>query len=162
MHGVLANGNTFRTNTIQKSGAWPEVDLNATPENAIQLGKSLPDALKLYQPAVVTQIDGVNISGTTAPGYACPNCIIEVFLDDNDATVEALQSLAVVTADGMGNWSATLPFELSATQGLRTTNTTTVYNTIALMNDGTTTGLSDLYQAVQPSQIVYLPLSMNH
>ena len=90
-------------------------------------------------------MDGVTIIGTSGEGSLCPNCIIELFLDDKDAINEALVSLGVVTADASGNWTAIIPAELSSSQGIRTTSTTAQYNTIPSMSTGTTTGLSILY-----------------
>lgn len=147
LNGILYNANTLRRNTIRKTAAWPEIEGNPKPEDAIQLGTSLPDAFENFQPAQVTQINGTQVSGTYGSGSPCPNCEIEIFLDDTDGVVEALRSLAVVTADSNGNWSATLPNALTKNQGLRTTSTTAVYNTIPNMHAGTTTGLSTLYKA---------------
>ena len=141
LNGVLYDANTLRSNTIKKSAAWPEIEGNPKPEDAIQLGPSLPDAFVDFLPAKVTAISGLSVSGTSGDSSSCPNCVVEVFLDDADGIVEVLQSLAVVTADGDGNWATTLPFVLSPTQGLRTTSTTARYNTIPNMSADTTTGL---------------------
>ena len=117
--------------------------------------KSLPDAFRNFKPAAVTTINGVKVSGTNGANSLCPNCIIEIFLDDTDAITETLRSLAVVTANASGNWSATLPSALTSSQGLRTTSTTAQNNTITGMSLGTTTGLSKLYL---PESKIYLPL----
>jgi len=154
LNGALYDANTLRSNTIKQSKSWPQIEGNPEAEDAIQLGPSLPDAFLNFQPAEVTTISGVSVSGTSGAGSPCPNCVVELFLDDTDAVVEALQSLAVVTADGDGNWTATLPFALSSTQGLRTTSTSARYNTIARMSAGTTTGLSTLYR---PFAKIFLP-----
>ncbi|MCX6030271.1 MAG: right-handed parallel beta-helix repeat-containing protein [Chloroflexi bacterium] len=154
LNDPLYDANTLRGNTIKKTSPWPQVDGSAKPENAIQLNTSLPDAFENFKPAAVTQIAGVTVSGTSGAGSACPNCVIELFLDDNDAIQEALQSLAVITATASGAWTATLPAALAAGQGIRTTSTTAQYNTIAGMSAGTTTGLSDLYA---PMLKTYLP-----
>ncbi len=138
LNGVLYDENLLRTNIIKKSAAWPEVEGNPEPENAIQVGATMTDAFKNFLPAKVTGIDGTSVSGTSGDGSPCPNCIIEVFLDDTDNIVETLQSLAIATAGANGNWSAVLPFELSNSQGLRTTSTTAQYNTIPNMSAGTT------------------------
>jgi len=155
LNGVLYDENTLRSNTIEKSIAWPEVEGNPEPENAIQVGASMSDEFKAFNPAKVMEINGSSVSGTSGNSSPCPNCVVEVFLDDVDSIVEALQSLAVVTAKADGTWSATLPFELSNTQGLRTTSTTAQYNTIPYMNAGTTTALSELYAG---GQYIFLPL----
>ena len=54
-----------------------------------------------------------------------------------------------------GSWSATLPFALAQSQGVRTTSTTAQSNTISGMSAGTTTGLSRLYGVKYQ---VFLPL----
>jgi hypothetical protein len=157
LNGILYDENTLRTNVIKKGSAWPEVEGNPEPENAIQVGPSMTDAFRNFLPAKVTEIDGTSVSGTSGDGSSCPNCIVEIFLDDTDNIVETLQSLAVVTAGANGNWSATLPFELSSGQGVRTTSTTAQYNTIPGMSAGTTTQLSELYTSASGGA-VYLPL----
>lgn len=157
LNGVLYDANTLRSNAIKKSSAWPEVEGNPEPEDAIQLGPVLPEAFRDFNPAQVTEINGLSVSGTSGVGSDCPNCIIELFLDDDDSIVEALQSLAVVSADANGDWEATLPFELTEGEGIRTTSTTAKFNTINNMSAGTTTGLSDLY--VMTTEVrVFLPL----
>ncbi len=128
---------------------------NPKPEDAIQYGALLPAPFLAFKPAKVTAITGTQVTGTAGEASACPNCVIEVFLDDNDAVTEAVQSLAVVTATAQGTWSAVLPAALTQGQGLRTTSTTAQFNTITNMNAGTTTGLSALYGV---KYNVYLPL----
>jgi hypothetical protein len=159
LNGVLYDENTLRTNVIKKSSAWPEVEGNPEPEDAIQVGPSMTDAFRNFLPAKVTEINGTSISGTSGEGSPCPNCIVEIFLDDTDNIIETLQSLAIVTAGANGNWSATLPFELSNGQGLRTTSTTAQYNTIPGMSAGTTTQLSELYVSggSDGSNTIYIP-----
>jgi hypothetical protein len=119
------------------------------PEDAIQVGKSLPDPFELFKPARVTGINGTAVSGSGGAGSACANCIVELFLDDTDAVTEALQSVAVVQANASGLWSATLPSPLANNQGLRTTSTSTQFNAIPGRSAGTTTGLSVLYRSVK-------------
>jgi parallel beta-helix repeat protein len=156
LNDALYNGNTLRSNVVKKTSAWPQVPGVARPEDAIQLMPSLPDAFENFKPAQVTAINGAAVSGTSGAGSPCPNCVVELFRDDRDSVKEALHSLAVVTADASGNWNATLPGPLTDDQGLRTTSTTAQYNTIAGMNAGTTTGLSDLYGGYK----VHIPLTM--
>lgn len=145
----------LRGNTIKKSTGWPSVTGNPKPENAIQLGTSLPDPLENFIPAKVTSIAGTSVYGTSGQGSPCANCIIELFLDDTDGVVEALQSLRVVTADANGNWFALLPNKIPAGYGLRTTSTTTKFNTISNISANTTTGLSQLYREVS---FAYIPV----
>ncbi len=155
LNDALYNGNTLRGNVVKKTSPWPQVSGVARPEDAIQLMPSLPDPLENFKPAKVTAIHGTAVSGVAGAGSPCPNCVIELFLDDGDSIKEALQSLAVVTANASGNWAATLPAALGPGQGIRTTSTTAQYNTIPGMNAGTTTGLSELYAA---GYKIYLPL----
>ncbi len=154
------DANTFRTNTIKKNTPWGEIEGNNSPEDAIQITKSLPDDFRNFKPATVTGIVGTTVTGTHGANSPCPNCIIELFLDDRDPITEALQSLAVVNADANGNWSATLASPLLDGQGIRTTSTTTKPNTIPGFSMGTTTGLSERYDPVPviPVYQVFVPL----
>lgn len=145
INGALVDANTLQNNIIKKTTDWPQIQGNPEPEAAIQFGPTVPSALRDFNPAKVTSIDGTTVSGTSGTNSACPNCVIEIFLDDTDSVVEALQLLAVTTAGGNGNWTAALPAELTSGQGIRTTSTTAQYNTIPNMSAGTTTKLSDLY-----------------
>jgi hypothetical protein len=150
-----SDANTLRTNTIKKPTPWGDSPAGDNPEDAIQVTKSMPDAFRNFKPAKVTAITGTQVSGVSGDGSACPNCVVELFLDDTDAITEALQSLAVVTATAQGAWSAVLPGVLTPGQGVRTTSTTAQPNTITGMSAGTTTGLSPLYSV---KYNVYLPL----
>lgn len=155
VNGVLVDANTLRGNIIEKATAWPQIEGNPEPEAPIQFGPTVPEALKTFSPAAVTAVEGTSVSGSSGTNSPCPNCTIELFLDDKDTIVEALQSLAVVTADGDGNWTATLPFELSDEQRLRTTSTSAQFNTIPGMSANTTTQLSALYGEIHYE--VFLP-----
>jgi hypothetical protein len=155
INGALTDANTLRNNTIKKTSTWGQVEGNPEPEDAIQFGPSVPDALREFRPARVTSIKGTTVRGTSGINSPCPNCIIEVFLDDTDVITEALESMALVTADASGDWVATLSAELESDQGLRTTSTTAQYNTIPFTNAGTTTKLSDLYTAAHK---LFLPM----
>lgn len=115
-------------------------------KDGVQFGQNIPDAWKLFEPAVITSITGTLVTGTSAPGFDCPNCVIELYLDNNDDTVEALRSLAVVTATADGSWTATLTSTLAANEGIRTSSTSTVFDTIPGYGAGTSTDLSsELY-----------------
>ncbi|CAG0937566.1 hypothetical protein TFLX_06507 [Thermoflexales bacterium] len=160
LSGISLNDNlydecTLRRNVIKQTNGWPAVQGNPKPEDAIQLGPLLPNGFEFFQPARVTGITGTLATGVSGDGSACPNCVIELFLDDNDAITEALQSLAVVTATADGSWSATLPFALAQNQGVRTTSTSAAFGTIPNISKGTTTGLSRLYGIAYK---VYLPV----
>lgn len=157
LNGTLVNGNTFQGNIIKRNTPWPQVEGNPAAEDAIQIGPAVPVGLSEFQPAALTAIDGTTISGSSGPGSPCPNCTIELFLDDNDPVAEALQSLAVVTANANGNWTAEIPFELGASQGIRTISTSNQFNTIPGFHAGTSTGLSILYYQAH-SSAVFLPM----
>jgi hypothetical protein len=103
----------------------------------------------------VTTVNNTAVSGTSGTGSPCPGCTVELFLDDADAVTETLQSLAVVTANGSGNWTATLPAPLETGQGLRTMSTVPDNFTITGLDAGTTSNLSPL-QAVLYR--IFLPL----
>ena len=154
LNDALYDECTLRRNVIKQTNGWPQVPGSARPEDAIQLMPSLPDGFELFKSAKVTTINGTAVSGTSGDSSLCPNCVIEVFLDDNDAVTEALQSLVVVTATADGSWSATLPFALAQSQGVRTTSTSAQFGTIPNISKGTTTGLSTLYGV---KFTVYLP-----
>jgi hypothetical protein len=158
MNGVLLNGNTLQGNLIWRENAWPgEQGFNQFPEDAIAYGRTVPDALKNFAPALVLDVVGVNVSGTSGPGSPCASCTVEVFLDDTDGVTETLQSLALVTADSSGNWAATLPAALEVGQGLRTMSTVPDTFTITGLDAGTTSNLSVLqgaaYQLFLPSVV---------
>jgi VCBS repeat-containing protein len=76
-------------------------------------------------------------------------------LDDTDDVTETLQSLAIVTANASGNWSATLPAPLEGGQGLRTMSTVPDAFTITGLDADTTSRLSVLYGGVHQ---VFLPI----
>ena len=156
------NGNTLRGNIIKRESAWPEEQGDNTfAEGAIAYGSGVPDALRAFQPAVVTHIDGTNVtgvSGTSENSQVCANCTVELFLEDTDGVVEALESLDVVIADGDGHWTATLSTPLGENDRLRTMSTVPDDWTIDDLDAGTTSKLSVLYPIVE----VYLPLVVRH
>lgn len=116
---------------------------------AFDFGDVLPSTLRLFNPAAVTIIDGTSVSGTSGQDSPCANCIVELFLDQVDTVSETLESLAKVTADGSGNWVASLPRTLAITEGLRTASTTAVDGQIThpsgVYSAGTTTKISAIY-----------------
>ncbi len=126
--------------------------IKGSAHEAFKFGDSLPTELRFFEPAAITSIDGVNVSGTSGAGSPCANCTVELFLDTHDTVVETLESLAVVTADGSGNWSATLGHTLALTEGIRTATTTAADGQIPhpsapgyVYHAGMTTKLSEIY-----------------
>ena len=136
---------------------------------AFDFGKKVPAALREFNPAAITAIDGLAVTGTSGADSLCENCVIEVFLDADDTVTETLQSLGKTTADGSGNWSFALTRTLALTEGLRTASTTTAYGQIQnaggsiIYNAGTTTRISELYT---PGSLggskIYLPLVLRN
>ena len=160
MNHWTLNGNTLRGNIIKHESGWPgEQGDNKFPEDAIAYGSGVPDELRNFEPAQVTEISDTTVSGTSGEGSNCPYCIVELFLDDTDAVTETLQSLAVVTADGNGDWTATLPAALEDGQGLRTTSTVPDDWTISGLDEGSTSNLSELYAG---GYKIFLPLTLQN
>ena len=160
VNGKLTDGNTLTKNVIIQGGGWPqnENDLKPEPESAIQMGPEVPDALAQFVPAQVTKIDGKKVTGTAGAGSPCPNCIIQVFLDDTDNVTEAKEYLTKATAKPNGTWTATLPAALKDGEGLRTTSTTTANGVIPGMSKGTSTKLSEGSKGLYTeAKSVYLP-----
>jgi VCBS repeat-containing protein len=160
MNGSLLNGNTLYGNIIRRASGWPdEQGFNDFVEDAIAYGPEVPAVLKSFQPAEITTVSGTSVSGTSGQGSPCGLCTVELFLDDTDAVTETLQSLAQVTADASGNWSATLPAPLQSSQGLRTMSTVPDSFTIIGLDPGTTSNLS----ALQGSDFrILLPLCLRN
>lgn len=155
INGVASDANTLSRNLIRRSTPWLLPSGATKADDAILRYSGLPDAFEFFNPAKVTSINGTVVSGSAGTGSACPSCIIELFLDDNDSIKEALQYLGTTTAHAStGNWSFTLAAPLAPGTGIRTTSTTAIYNTIPAMNAGTTVGLSAYYSN---GYKVYLP-----
>jgi hypothetical protein len=160
MNESSCNGNTLWGNTIVRDSAWPEEqEFNDFPEGAIAYGRYVPDELKTFVPAAVTEIDGTTVRGTSGDGSPCPLCTVELFADDTDAVTETLASLAMVTADANGDWQATLAAPLSPGTGIRTMSTVPDYFTIVGLDPGTTSNLSVLYGGIYR---VFLPMVVRH
>ncbi len=130
-------GNTIRRNIV-KTGI----------EKYIEYSGSLLSSQKSFEPAVISSINGVNISGHSHTSNIfgdpspCPNCIIDFYLDNADANMDALQHLGSTTADASGNFSFTLANPLPSGFGIRTTSTTTANDIIPSTWSGTTSEMS--------------------
>lgn len=157
LNGSLYKDNTISGNIVHRSTPWLQPEDQPKADDAILRFTGLPDAFEFFNPAKVTEIDGVDVTGTAGDGNPCPNCIIELFLDDDDGINEVLELLVTVTADASGNWTAALPYELPAGFGVRTSSTTAQYNTIPYMNAGTTAGLSVLYLEAPALKTIFMP-----
>ncbi len=157
---ILLNGTLYRDgeiskNVIRKSTPWLWPEGAPKGDDAIVRFTALPDSFEFFNPAKITSISGTAVVGTAGDGSPCPNCRIEIFMDDNDGINEALQYLGSATANAAGKWTFTLPSPLKAGQGLRTTSTTTTPNIISGYGPNTTVGLSELYI---PVLRIYLPM----
>ena len=140
-------GNTIQGNTIKRTTQWPgEQPGNNFAEDAIAYGPTVPDVLDNFEPAAVTSISGNTVRGTSGDGSPCPNCTIELFLDDLDNVKECTKPLKRVKAGADGRWAATLAAPLLPTQGVRTMSTVPDALTIIGLKAGTTSNISGLYQ----------------
>jgi len=130
-------GNTIRRNTV-KTGL----------EKYIEFGPLLTTPLRLFEPAEVTSISGVNISGGShlsnimGDPSPCPNCIIDFYLDDGDVNMEALQHLGSTMADSNGDFNFTLSASLPDGFGIRTTSTSTADDVLPNAWSGQTSEMS--------------------
>ncbi|MFZ2446849.1 MAG: hypothetical protein WAW37_10860 [Syntrophobacteraceae bacterium] len=151
MNDASLNGNTLTGNVIRRKTPWPgpQGD-NSFSEGPITYGPLTPDALRDFTPARVTSISGLVVNGASGAGSPCPGCGVEIFLDDNDSTVEALKSLGTTTANGSGNWSISMAAALAAGKGVRTMSTVPDPFTVAGLDTGTTSNLSTRYVPVKP------------
>jgi len=111
-------GNTVRGNIVVDG-----------PEKYFELGPMLATDIRTFEPAVVTQVDGVNVSGGShlsnvfGDPSPCPGCLIDLYLDDGDEHEEALQYLGSAVADGAGDFTFVLDAPLLEEFGIRTTST---------------------------------------
>lgn len=112
-------------------------------------GPATPTLLATFLPARITSLQGTSITGSSTPGYPCPNCIIDLYQDDADDVEEALAYLGSATADANGAFAFTLSEALPAGAGIRTSSTTTAAGVIGNYGAGTTTELSKLYLPLQ-------------
>lgn len=155
LNGSLYKDNTLSGNLIRRSTPWLAPEGSPKADDAILRYSGLPDSFEYFNPARVTSINNLTVTGTAGNGNPCPNCVVELFLDDNDGINEALEFMGSTTADSSGNWTFTLAKKVGLDEGIRTTSTTAAYNTIPNMNAGTTAGLSELYPG---GYRVYLPM----
>lgn len=119
-------------------------------------GTAVAQALRLFRSARITSIDGVNISGESGEDSPCPNCLIDLYLDNDDDVADALVYLGTVTADGEGNFTFTLDEPLAEDEGIRTMSTTQALNVIPGMPSNTTARNSVLYLPLR-SVLLELP-----
>lgn len=115
-----------------------------------EFGPAMSKELHQFRPGRITNIDGVNVSGTN--GYDieggesfCPNCIIDLYLDDLDGIDEALAYLGQTQADANGDWSFVMTQTLPVDAGLHTISTSTQDSVILNYSAGMSTEASKLF-----------------
>jgi len=137
VNSFLDGGNTIRRNLVITG-----------IEKYIEFGPMLTTPLKTFEPAVISSISGVNISGHShlsnffGSPSPCPNCIIDFYLDDGDANQEALEYLGSTSADSNGDFNFTLSSVLPDGFGIRTTSTSVADNVIPNAWSGQTSEMS--------------------
>ena len=124
------------------------------PGGVYEFGPMIPEALKTFNPAKITGINGLNVVGTNGDSSPCPGCLIDFYRDDSDEIGEALEYLGNTTAAGDGSFSFQLPQALPAGSGIRTSSTTQAANVIANYGAGMTTKVSKLYMALDGLTLV--------
>lgn len=130
-------GNTVRRNVVVSG-----------PEKYFEIGPLLAAAIRTFEPAEITDIDGGQVSGGSHPSNIlgdpspCPNCIIDFYLDDENANQEGLMHLGSTVADGNGDFTFTLASPLPPGFGIRTTSTTQSNDVIPNTWAGQTTAMS--------------------
>lgn len=114
----------------------------------IEFGPAVPESLRLFEPPIIISIDGLTVVGETETGYDCPNCLVDLYLDDLDDEQDALELLTTAVIDnvaGTARFTATLPSPLPANHGIRVAAVTQDDYVIGDFLAGTTTMLSPAY-----------------
>lgn len=112
------------------------------PLTATTLRNFVPARIAAITETLVTGGNGMNAAGTVS---ACPNCIVDFYVDDVDEIGETLAHLGSTTADVSGAFTFTLPQPLTANQAVRTASTTTSAGVIGNLGAGTTSAFSGLF-----------------
>lgn len=130
-------GNTVRGNLVIDG-----------PEKYFEIGPMLSTDIRTFEPAEITNITGIQVTGGNHPSNVfgapspCPNCIIDFYLDDDDANQEGLAHLGSTIANGNGDFTFTLPTPLAEGYGIRTTSTSQSNDVIPNTWVGQTTAMS--------------------
>ena len=133
----LARQFTLRNNIVRDSTT-----------KVIEYGPAIPEALRLFDPPRIVSIDGTQVVGETEAGSDCPNCLVELYLDDLDDEQDALELLTIAVIDNMtgtARFTATLDAPLPANHGIRVAATTQDDYVISDYLSGTTTLMSPAY-----------------
>lgn len=140
--GFDSGGISVRGNIIRNDVA----NINLTSDFKVIEFTGLSDSdLRLFKPAQILTVSDTAVTGGNSPGFPCPNCAIDLYLDDYYDTAELLTYLGSVNANGAGNFTFNLAQPIPDGHGIRTTSTTTLDNTIGSFVAGTTTVASSLY-----------------
>jgi hypothetical protein len=133
----LARQFTLRNNIVRDSTS-----------KVVEYGPAIPEALRLFDPPRIVSIDGTLVVGETEVGSDCPNCLVELYLDDLDDEQDALELLEIAVIDNMtgtARFTATLASPLPANHGIRVAATTQDDYVIGDYLSGTTTLMSPAY-----------------
>ena len=123
-------------------------------EKAINFAGTIPDSWRFFEPAQITSINDTAVVGTNGAGSPCPNCLVDIYLDDTDDLQEALEYIGTATADTNGDFTFTLPAPLDPGYGLRTVSISQAFGVIGNRGSDTMTQMSDLFLPLQAPQSV--------
>lgn len=140
-------------NTMKNSYLGHTLSLPSNP----YFGDTVPEAYKTFTSASITSLDGTTVGGTAGANSPCAGCTVEVYADNTDEYIEALELLGTATADSDGAWSTTLSRALQDGEALRTATTTAQDAQISGVDAPTTAKFSPLYGAsgiITPTQRV--------
>ncbi len=110
-------------------------------------GPGIPTTLKEFYPSSIKQINGLTVLGSSGYNSPCPNCIVDLYTDDDDVYQEALSHVGSATADAAGVFTYTLSAPLPAGTYLRTMSTVQSAGVIGTLGSGTSTRMSALARA---------------
>jgi hypothetical protein len=133
----LARKVTVRNNIVRDSTT-----------KVIEFGPAIPEALRLFDPPRIVSITGTLVVGETEIGSGCPNCLVELYLDDLDDEQDALELLDVAVIEnvtGTARFTANLASPIPANHGIRVVATTQDDYIIGDYLSGTTTLMSPAY-----------------
>lgn len=115
------------------------------PSNVFKFGPAVPEILRTFKSAKLTNVDGTTLSGTNGDNSPCPGCLIDFYTDDGDAIGETLSYLGSTTADSNGDFTFTMTDTLPSGAGIRTNSTTQAAGVIGSYGAGTTAATSKLF-----------------
>jgi hypothetical protein len=118
------------------------------PGDIYQFGEDVPEALALFEPARITRISGMTIAGTQEASSPCPGCLIDLYLDDDDAIQDAFAHLGSAVADASGAFTLTMAAPLPGSASVRTSSTTQTEEVIGGLGPGATSKISRLFTPV--------------